>query len=107
MLFNTLNIFKVMGKESRDGFDYFTLKYGTIFNVLGKGNPELLKRNDRLAYYTYKELMGEKDSLQDLGQVFLKSNQAQKSVDYYEAKIIEARSQNREEEIVDLMIKRS
>ena len=74
MLFNTLNIFKVMGRESRDGFDYFVLKYGTIFNVLAKGNPELLKRNDRLAYYTYKELMGEKDSLQDLGQVFLKSN---------------------------------
>lgn len=50
------------------------MKYGTIFNVLNKDNPEKLKRDDRLAYYTYKELMGEKDHLQDLGQVFLKSN---------------------------------
>jgi hypothetical protein len=41
-----------------------------------------------MAYYTYKELMGEKVNMVDYGQVFLKSNETQKSVDYYEAKII-------------------
>ena len=56
-------------------------------------NPETLKKEDRLAYYTYKELMGEKEHLGDLGQVFLKSYETQKSVDYYEAKILEARGQ--------------
>lgn len=54
ILFNALNIFKVVGKEKRGDFEFYTLLYGSIFNVLGTENPEFLKKNDRLAYYTYK-----------------------------------------------------
>jgi hypothetical protein len=105
-LFNALNIFKVLGKEKRGEFEYYILEYGSIFNILGFENPEFLKKNDRIAYYTYKELMGEKVNMEDYGQVFLNSNETQKSVDYYEAKIIEARGQNKSEE-VEYTIKKS
>jgi hypothetical protein len=37
--------------------------------------------------------------MEDYGQVFLKSNETQKSVDYYEAKITEAKGQNKVEEV--------
>lgn len=50
--------------------------------------------------------MGEKNHLEDIGQVFLKSYEPQKSVDYYQAKILEAKSQNRSDE-VELIIKKS
>lgn len=54
VLFNTLNIFKVIGKEERDGFEFYTLRYGSIFNVLAINNPDRLKKYDRMAYNTYK-----------------------------------------------------
>ena len=43
--------------------------------------------------------MGQKVNMEDYGQVFLKSNETQKSVDYYEAKITEAKGQNKVEEV--------
>lgn len=50
--------------------------------------------------------MGEKVNMEDYGQVFLKSNETQKSVDYYEAKIIEAKTHKKAEE-VEFTIKKS
>lgn len=44
--------------------------------------------------------------MEDYGQVFLKSNETQKSVDYYETKIVESKGQNREER-TEFTIKKS
>lgn len=36
ILFNVLNIFKVVGKEVRGDFEVYVLKHGTIFNILAE-----------------------------------------------------------------------
>lgn len=79
----------MLKKELREGYEYYRLRHGGIFNVLNCKDPSQLEPNDEYAYYTYKELMGEKENMGDLGQVFLKNNEAQKCVDYYEDKIKE------------------
>ena len=50
--------------------------------------------------------MGEKVNMEDYGQIFLKSNETQKSVDYYQAKIVESRGQSKSDQ-TEYTIKKS
>jgi hypothetical protein len=55
VLFNALNVFKIVGKEKLEGFELYVLEYGAIFHVLDH-DPNKLEENDRFAYYSFKEL---------------------------------------------------
>lgn len=81
-----MNIFKVIGKERRGEFDFYKLRYGGLYNILQK-DPATLDEADKFAYYSFKELLEYKESINDMGQVFLKNNETAKAVEYYQSKI--------------------
>lgn len=72
MLFNALNVFKIVGKEKQDGFELYVLEYGAIFQVL-VDDPNNLGENDKFAYYSFKELREMNEEVKDIGDVYLKT----------------------------------
>ncbi len=79
VLFNALNVFRIVGKEKLEGFELYVLEYGAIFHVLDQ-DPNKLEENEKFAYYSFKELREMNEEVKDIGDVYLKTLEPEKAI---------------------------
>lgn len=88
VLFNSLNVFKVIDLDLKSMVRKITLQYGAIFELM-RAKPSSLNARDREVMANYKYCTQTFDKIEDDGDVMLLAQQHDKCMEYYQTKIDE------------------
>jgi hypothetical protein len=88
VLFNALNVFKVIELDLTSAVRKITLRYGAIFDLL-RAKPENLSPHERAVVANYQYCTKTYNQIEDDGDVLLLAQEHDRCVDYYQAKIDE------------------
>lgn len=88
VLFNALNVFRVVEVDLSSAVRKITLQYGAIFELL-RAKPEDLSPHERAVIANYQYCAKTYEHIEDDGDVLLLAQEHSRCVDYYQAKIDE------------------
>ena len=86
VVFNALNIFKVLKVESTGEYNMIYIEYGPIFGLLSKDKKEL-SSNEKEILINYQHCAHFLSEIEDEGDVLLLANEYEKSKEYYNGKL--------------------
>ncbi len=88
VLFNALNVFRVIELDLSSAVRKITLRYGAIFDLL-RAKPEDLPPHERAVIANYQYCAKTYNQIEDDGDVLLLAQEHGRCVDYYQARIDE------------------